>query len=330
MHRVLKFLTRLPLPVLYALGSFAYFVAFRVLRWHRELAARNLANAFPEKSPAERAALLKQSFVNLGQTLAETFWGFGASAEELAERVAIENPELIERFVAEKRPVVVLAAHVCNWEWLLPGTGAQFGIPIDAVYKPLRVASLDAFIRYTRSRFGGKPIPIHSFLFELMRRAGEARAYAMVADQTPPRNMDKYWTRFLNQDTAFFTGADKIARFLDAPVLYIAMRRVRKGHYSVRLHVLVEPTPTAHRLRFRTTNGLSRAMISGGLLTLAGAAAIFVMGSGAEAADSLRGAGCLGMVGAAMFAFGAIRLPSWARRRKQQMDDLTERHAGSV
>ena len=53
--------------------------------------------------------------------------------------------------------------------------------------------------------------------------------------------MDKFWTRFLNQDTAFFTGADKIARFLDAPVIYVAMRRVRKGHYSVRLHVLVEP-----------------------------------------------------------------------------------------
>lgn len=241
MRHVLKFLTRLPLPVLYALGQFAYFVAFHVMRWHRELAARNLANAFPEKSAAERASLLRQSFVNLGQTLAETFWGFGASAEELAKRVAIENPELVARFVTEKRPVVVLAAHVCNWEWLLPATSAQFGIPIDAVYKPLRVASLDAFIRETRSRFGGKPIPIQSFLFELMRRAGEARAYAMVADQTPPRDMDKHWTRFLNQDTAFFTGADKIAKFLDAPVLYVAMRRVSKGHYRVRLHVLVEP-----------------------------------------------------------------------------------------
>ena len=241
MQYVLKFLTRLPLPVLYGLGSFAYFIAFRVLRWHRELAARNLANAFPEKPPAERAALLRQSFVNLGQTLAETFWGSGATAEELAKRVAIENPELIARFVRESRPVVVLTAHVCNWEWLLPATSSQFGIPIDAVYKPLRVASLDAFIRETRSRFGGKPIPIQSFLFELMRRAGEARAYAMVADQTPPRHMDKHWTRFLNQDSAFFTGADKIARFLDAPVLYVAMRRVTKGHYSVRLHVLVEP-----------------------------------------------------------------------------------------
>jgi KDO2-lipid IV(A) lauroyltransferase len=140
--------------------------------------------------------------------------------------------------------VILLTAHVCNWEWLLPGAGAQFDIPIDAVYKPLRVASLDAFIRETRSRFGGKPIPINSFLFELMRRAGEARAYAMVADQTPPRNMAKYWTRFLNQDTAFFTGADKIARFLDAPVVYVAMRRERKGYYSVRLHVLVEPPYT--------------------------------------------------------------------------------------
>ena len=155
--------------------------------------------------------------------------------------MAIENPEVIERYIAEKRPVVVLAAHVCNWEWLLPGTGAQFGIPIDAVYKPLRVASLDAFIRDTRSRFGGKPIPIQSFLFELMRRAGEARAYAMVADQTPPRNMDKYWTRFLNQDTAFFTGADKIARFLDAPVHLHRDATRSKGHYSVRVHVLVEP-----------------------------------------------------------------------------------------
>jgi KDO2-lipid IV(A) lauroyltransferase len=241
MQHVLKFLTRLPLPVLYALGTFAYFVAFHVMRWHRELAARNLANSFPEKSPAERGLILKRSFVNLGQTLAETFWGFGASGDELAKRVAIENPDVIARFVAEKRPVVLLTAHVCNWEWLLPGAGAQFDIPIDAVYKPLRVASLDAFIRSTRSRFGGKPIPIQSFLFELMRRAGEVRAYAMVADQTPPRTMDKYWTRFLHQDTAFFTGADKIARFLDAPVIYVAMRRVSKGHYTVRLHVLVEP-----------------------------------------------------------------------------------------
>jgi KDO2-lipid IV(A) lauroyltransferase len=53
--------------------------------------------------------------------------------------------------------------------------------------------------------------------------------------------MDKHWTRFLNQDTAFFVGAEKIARFLDAPVAYVAMRRLRRGYYAVHLHVLAEP-----------------------------------------------------------------------------------------
>src|SRR4029079_2758631 len=111
----------------------AYFVAFRVLRWHRELAARNLANAFPEKSEAERAAILRQSYVNLGQPLAETFWGDGASAGELAKRVSIENPDVINRFVEEKRPVMVVTAHVCDWERVVSGVGAQFDIPIAAV-----------------------------------------------------------------------------------------------------------------------------------------------------------------------------------------------------
>jgi KDO2-lipid IV(A) lauroyltransferase len=74
-----------------------------------------------------------------------------------------------------------------------------------------------------------------------MRRAHQPRAYAMVADQTPTKKMPKYWTRFLNRDTAFYLGPEKIARYLDAPVLYVEMTRVGRGYYSVRFHVLAEP-----------------------------------------------------------------------------------------
>lgn len=241
MKSVLVALARLPLPVLYGLGRFAYVLTFHVLRWRRDLAARNLAAAFPEKTQRERDAIMRQNYRNLGETLAEIFWGFGASAEDFAGRVVIENRDLIARFVEERRTVLLLTAHMCNWEWLLPAGGAQFGIAIDTVYKPLRVAALDEFVRDARSRFGGKPIPMKSFLFEVMRRAGQPHAYAMVADQTPLRKSDKFWTRFLNQDTAFFLGADKITRFLDAAVVYVAMRRVSRGRYRVHLEVLSEP-----------------------------------------------------------------------------------------
>ncbi|HZI84998.1 MAG TPA: lysophospholipid acyltransferase family protein [Casimicrobiaceae bacterium] len=238
---LLRSLGRLPLASLYGFARFMYFVTFHLLRWRRDLAERNIARSFPDRSDDERAAILRQSYRNMSEVFVELLWGWRASADALKSRIAVENPELVAPFFAEGRSVILLTAHVCNWEWLLPGGGAHFGIPIDAVYKPIRVPSLDAYMREARSRFGGKPIPIKSFAFELMRRAGEPRAYGLVADQTPPKNMAKHWTRFLNQDTAFFVGAEKIARFLEAPVVYVAMRRIDRGRYAVRLHLLAEP-----------------------------------------------------------------------------------------
>ena len=42
-----------------------------------------------------------------------------------------------------------------------------------------------------------------------MKWSGEPRAFALVADQTPKRDETKHWTRFLNQDTAFFPGRER-------------------------------------------------------------------------------------------------------------------------
>ena len=244
MRFVLKWLTRVPLPLLYAAGLSLYFIVFHVARWRREQVANDIARAFPEMPAVERANVLRCSYRNLVDVVMEALWGFGASGEELKRRVDFENPEIIEDAVAAKQSVVLLTPHFCNWEWLLLAGGARFGLPIDAVYQTQRVASVDQFLRDARSRFGGKPIPREDFVYELMSRAGTPRGYALIADQTPPRDDKKHWTRLLNRDTAFFVGAEKVARFLDSPVLYVGMRRVRRGHYSVRMSALASPPYT--------------------------------------------------------------------------------------
>ena len=63
----------------------------------------------------------------------------------------------------------------------------------------------------------------------------------MVADQTPTLDEPKHWTRFLNQDSAFFVGADAIARILKAPVLFVEMDRVARGRYRMRVSTLARP-----------------------------------------------------------------------------------------
>jgi KDO2-lipid IV(A) lauroyltransferase len=238
---LLRALAHLPLPVLHGLGYGLFVIVFHVVRWRVALARENLAGALPDMSPEARERILRDNYLNLARTLMEAIWGFRASGEALMQRVRFENPECIERYKAEGTSLMLLTAHTCNWEWLLLAAGAYFRFPIDAVYKPLRLKGVDAYVREARSRFGGNPIPFKSFLFELMRRAHEPRAYAMVADQTPLAKMPKYWTTFLHRDTAFFLGPERIARYLDAPVLYVEMMRERLGSYAVRFHVLAEP-----------------------------------------------------------------------------------------
>jgi Kdo2-lipid IVA lauroyltransferase/acyltransferase len=216
-------------------------IVFHIMRWRRDQVDSDVARAFPEKTAAERADIVSASYRNLADVVMETIWGFGASGEELRRRVVFENPEVVHRCAGAKQSVVLLTPHFCNWEWLLLAGGATFGLPIDAVYQTLRVRSVDQYLRDARARFGGKPFPRQDFVFELMSRADTPRAYGLIADQTPPRDQRKHWTRMLNRDTAFFVGAERITRFLDATVLYVAMRRVRRGHYSVRFVVLAEP-----------------------------------------------------------------------------------------
>jgi KDO2-lipid IV(A) lauroyltransferase len=242
---LLKILSRLSLPALYRVGGFLYVLSFHIVRWRRAVAARNIAAAFPRLSAAEHAAILRRSYRNLCDVMVEAVWSWGgADAAALRSRVTIENPELIQQHATEGRSVLLLTAHFCNWEWLLLAAGAQLGFPIDAVYKPPRQHSVDAFLREARARFGGNPIPYHDFIVEVMRRRTQVRAYAMVADQTPIVKDEKHWTHFLHQDTAFYVGADKIARILKAPVLFVAMQRVRRGHYRVRLSEIAAPPYT--------------------------------------------------------------------------------------
>jgi len=241
MRLVLVLLSRLPLEMLYAAGEIAAFVAFRVLRWRRAVARANLLLAFPELCDAERASLLQRSYRNLGEIIAETLWSFRATRAEIAARVTIEHPEVVNDETRAGRSVLLMTAHFCNWEWQVLAGNGVLDRPMHSVYKPRRQASLDRFAVEARGRFGGTPIPHKALTRELIRHRSEPRVYAMVADQIPTIDEPKHWTRFLGRDTAFFIGADAIARILAAPVVFVDMQRVRRGHYRMRLERIGAP-----------------------------------------------------------------------------------------
>jgi len=55
----------------------------------------------------------------------------------------------------------------------------------------------------------------------------------MVGDQSPTKGAPKHWVTFLNQDTAFLTGTDRIAKKLNQVVLFPSYQKTKRGFYEI-------------------------------------------------------------------------------------------------
>lgn len=230
---MIKLLSRLPLRALYVFATFLYLLAFHVVRHRDHVIREQIAKVFPDLAPAARERLHKDYLKNFCDVMVEVLKSVSISAADLCTRVRIVNVEAPRRFLDAGQSVMFVTSHLCNWEWLLHGVALQLGHPVDAAYKPLHDQWAERLMLGIRSRFGARLVPAKELLADFLKRRGIVRAVGMNADQAPVSTDKRYWTQFLGQDTAFYVGAEQIARAMRLPILYASMRRVRRGYYEV-------------------------------------------------------------------------------------------------
>ncbi len=237
----LKILSKLPLWVLYGFSNFLGFLIGKVIRYRKKIVLENLRNSFPEKSEKELRSIARGFYRNLSDIIVETIKGITISKQELVKRVKFKNVELMDNYCREGKSMLVLNIHQCNWEWLLISGCIQLNFPIDAVYTPLSNKSIDKLMIRMRSRFGGNPIPVGKALRKMTKKSKIVKAFALVSDQAPMWSFKKYWTTFLNQETAFIPGIVHLPKVTNYPVLFMGMRRLKRGYYEVDIQSIAEP-----------------------------------------------------------------------------------------
>lgn len=239
---LIRLLSRLPLPVLYYISDFLFFVSFYLVRYRRRLVQRNLANSFPEKERNELKKIEKEFFRNLCDYAVESLKLVTMSKEELSRRMVFKNPEVLEKYKAAGQSILFLASHQFNWEWILVSASINFPMDIDFVYQPVNSNFFNDLILRIRTRFGAYPIRRDEVARELVKRKDIVRGVATVADQYPGYGHDKkYITTFLNQETAFFMGTNQLALLTQYPALYYPMTRVKRGYYEAYPLVIASP-----------------------------------------------------------------------------------------
>lgn len=235
----------LPFSWLYRLSDFMFLLLYKGFGYRKNVVFENLRRSFPEKTENQIESLSADYYRYLCDLILETIKKINMSEAESQERCIFHmNPDLA-RIIEQKRSIIILMGHYGNWEWAGSAFTLSAGTPLYVVYKTLSNPYFEKWMVKSRTMFGTRLIKMENTLRDMLANRSEPAAYAFIADQTPvpPAPL---WLNFLHQDTPVFTGAEKLARKLNYPVVFINIDRVRRGHYEIFSEVLVEnPKETA-------------------------------------------------------------------------------------
>jgi Kdo2-lipid IVA lauroyltransferase/acyltransferase len=238
---LLRLLSRLPLKLLYALcGALAR--VLQVVGWRRRLVDDGLARCLPDRDADERRVIAREFYTGLGRLVAEFLRAARMTPKEFEERLRFEDDAIVREALAGGRRVLLVAGHLCNWEWLHLEISRRFGEPVVAPYKPISRRAADRWVLAMRSRFGAAMVPMKEFGPYLVARRRTVRLIAMLADQSPSaKSENQVWLPFFGQDTSFFQGPGWIGARLGFEPVFVAMRPDGPGRYVARFMPLAAP-----------------------------------------------------------------------------------------
>src|SRR5437879_7166114 len=137
-------------------------------------------------------------YLGFAQMLVEVLKSVTLPAEEIRRRVRIVNLDAPRALLAQGQSVLLVAAHQCNWEWMLLALSLELGYPLDAAYKPLVDSWAEREMKKLRTRFGSRLVPAKELLPDIIKRRDVVRAVAMVAGQEPTTRQPKQRPGLLN------------------------------------------------------------------------------------------------------------------------------------
>ncbi|MBI3502138.1 MAG: lysophospholipid acyltransferase family protein [Bacteroidetes bacterium] len=231
----------LPFPLLYLFSDFVFVLIYYVIGYRKKVVTQNLRNSFPEKSEKEICTLRRKFYRYLCDLFLETFKTLTISKEAMLKhcRMNEESAKLMQKYFDEKKNIIIVLGHLGNWEWGGNTFSLQCRQQLYVIYHPLENKYFNKLVIGMRTRFGTKLIEMKNTFRDMVSNKKIISATAFIADQTPPPE-SAYWTIFLNQDTPVFQGTEKISRKMNYPIVFINVKKIRRGYYEMTGEMLCE------------------------------------------------------------------------------------------
>ncbi len=231
----------LPKPLFYLVSDFLYLLVRYVFAYRKKVVYDNITRAFPEFTPSQVRLTARRFYHHLCDLILESAAAHFYSEFQINTRLTYRNPEVMQQLYNKRKQVIAVTAHYGNWE-LLTNIGHFTDHTILAAYKPLKNKYFDRMARENRERFRIVAVPMDQIARKMIHhfRERDPALTIFLSDQRPMMHNIQYWTKFLGQDTPLYMGAEKLARKMDAAVVFMKIRRVARGRYEVELETICE------------------------------------------------------------------------------------------
>ncbi|MCO6495609.1 MAG: lysophospholipid acyltransferase family protein [Bacteroidetes bacterium] len=236
----IKILSLLPLQALYFITYPFYWLLFYCLKYRRKVTRQNLLNSFPNKSKNEIKEIEKKYYKHLSRLFAEFIKGISIGENELKRRVILHNREVLQNIYNNHGASIVLLGHYGNWELIAQAAELIAPHHFCIVYKPLHNYFFNDLIYKSRTKFGAETIPMEATYDKIKNSQKEKVLFTLVADQSPSNLKNVRWINFLNQKTAFMSGAELLHKRLDIPICYLSVKSSKSGYYDLYPKVIIE------------------------------------------------------------------------------------------
>lgn len=203
----------------------------------RRIARINLGLCFPDKTKAEREALLRENFSMLGRALLETGMSWWGSTRRLRQLGKIMGMEHLLGALERGKGVILLTGHMTSLDiggQILAVELERLGYPLSVMYKRARNPIIEALMLRGRERFTGhvfKRQDLRAFISAL-----KANSPVWYAPDQDFRLKQGVFADFFGVPAATLTMTAKLAQKTGAMVVpYYPLRSADGRSFEIRI-----------------------------------------------------------------------------------------------
>ncbi len=245
----------MPPVTVFHFGEIVGKLIWPLMKARQKTIARNLRIAGIADGSVSVEELAKQNFIRTTANLVSSSVAAKLRPGDLSKILEVENPEVLEEAVAEGRGVILLLAHMGNWELL---TRLHRLFPKNrksgAFYRPLNNLILNERVLREREADGTRLFSKRDSLHLVSGFLRENGVVGILADQRV--GLQGEVVSFFGRLTRASPLPSLLARRCKSEVISLSLRTVAPGKWSARYHRVHKPFNSANCME-----ALERAMM---------------------------------------------------------------------